>query len=213
VSHNWLLVLDGQQGTLTERPRLAIADFATRHPVDDHSVTCELAPGHESVKASRNFTRATLRRWGMAEVSDAAELVVSELVTNALRHGLLSARRMPEEHPIRLRLLRQTPYLMCLVTDPGSDVPVRRDSDECAESGRGLQVVESCSLQWGWQPLDDDGKVVWALMQARELAAPGRALRPPQGPGGGRSRETGSASARQGSACSRLASAPCGRAS
>jgi anti-sigma regulatory factor (Ser/Thr protein kinase) len=174
VSHNWLLAVNSQQGTLTGAPRLEMTDFASRRPVDDHCVTRELAPGLESVKASRVFTRMTLRRWEMAEVSDAAELVVSELVTNALRHGLLSARRMPEEHPIRLRLLRQAPYLMCLVTDPGSDVPIRRDSDTCSETGRGLHVVESCSLRWGWQPLDDAGKVVWALMQARKLAVPCR---------------------------------------
>jgi anti-sigma regulatory factor (Ser/Thr protein kinase) len=173
VSPNWLLAASGQQGTLTESRPFAVADFADRPQADEHDVTCQLAPRLESVKAGRDFARITLRRWGMDDASDAAELVVSELVTNALRHGLLSARRMPQEHPIRLRLLRQAPYLMCLVTDPGSDVPVRRDFDECAESGRGLHVVESCSLRWGWQLLDEDGKVVWALFRSRDLSAPG----------------------------------------
>ena len=138
---------------------------------------------------ARDFTRVTLREWRMARLSDVAELVVSELVTNALRHSLLSGRWMPEEHPIRLRLLLQNPYLMCLVTDPDSAGPVRIDSHSGAESGRGLQVVESCSVRWGWQPLDSGapdaaapdagavdgrgragglGKVVWALLQSPE---------------------------------------------
>ena len=173
MSHNWLLAATGQQGTLTQSRPLAVADLAERYRPDEHAVTCELTPRPESVRASRDFTRITLQRWGIAEAADAAELVVSELVTNALRHGMLSARRMPGEHPIGLRLLRQAPYLMCLVTDPGGDVPVQRDSGECAESGRGLNVVESCSVRWGWQVLDDGGKAVWALLQAPELPAPG----------------------------------------
>jgi anti-sigma regulatory factor (Ser/Thr protein kinase) len=47
-----------------------------------------LAPQPESVGDARDFTRATLRGWGPAAVSEDAELVVSELATNALRHGL-----------------------------------------------------------------------------------------------------------------------------
>jgi anti-sigma regulatory factor (Ser/Thr protein kinase) len=172
VSHHWLPAGSGQLGTLTEPRPSGIADFADRHPPDEQTVTCELAPRPESVKAGRDFTRITLQQWGMADITDVAELVVSELVTNALRHGLLSARRMPGEHPIGLRLLRQARYVMCLITDPSADVPVRRDSGECAEGGRGLQVVESCSVRWGWQLLADEGKLVWALLQA-ELRARG----------------------------------------
>ncbi len=172
MSHHWLLATSGSQGTLTE-PRPFAADLGDSWLAGEHTVTCELGPSPESVRAGRDFTRIALRHWGLAEMTDAAELVVSELVTNALRHGLLSARRMPGEHPIGLRLLRQTPYLMCLVTDPGADVPVRGDSDDFAESGRGLHVVESCSLRWGWQALDEDRKVVWALLSARKLPAYG----------------------------------------
>jgi len=75
---------------------------------------------------------------------------------------------------------------MCMVTDPDTAGPVRIDSHTGAESGRGLQVVEACSVRWGWQPLyartldgrgreggltrpDRPGKVVWALLQAPEL--------------------------------------------
>jgi len=119
----------------------------------------------ESARRAREFTRITLLDWAMAGQIDVAELVVSELVTNSLRHGVLSAQWMPGEHPIGLTLLRLDPYLMCMVTDPGSQCPVRIDSCASAESGRGLQVVESCSVRWGWEPVADEGKVVWALLR------------------------------------------------
>ena len=175
---------------------LSVARVACSHQAGQLAATCELTARPESAKVARDFTRMTLQEWRMARLSDVAELVVSELVTNALRHGLLSARWMPGEHPIRLRLLPQDPYLMCMVTDPDTAGPVRIDAHSGAESGRGLQVVESCSVRWGWQPLGARalyglgadgavsraeggpgradggvgraGKVVWALLQAPE---------------------------------------------
>lgn len=119
----------------------------------------------EAVRAGRDSARAALREWGMAALTDLAELVVSELVTNALRHGVPSARRITQECPIRLRLLAQVPFLMCMVMDPGVGIPVLREQGAAAENGRGLTVVESCSVRWGWHLLDEGGKVVWALLR------------------------------------------------
>ena len=129
----------------------------------------------ESVKAARDFTATMLSRWGMTAVSDQAELVVSELVTNALRHGLRGVfQSCPREtgspgsrseRPVGLRLLAQPPYLMCMVADPSREIPLRQDVDPDSETGRGLHVIESCSSQWGWHLLDDGGKVVWALLE------------------------------------------------
>jgi anti-sigma regulatory factor (Ser/Thr protein kinase) len=174
VSHDRVLEANGHRGT----PRVSAHSPSTRsltlvgvapsYQADQPAATCELAARPESAKAARDFTRRTLREWQMARLSDVAELVVSELVTNALRHGLLSTRWMPGEHPIRLRLLRQDPYLMCMVTDPDTAGPVRMEPRGDAEGGRGLQVVESCSVRWGWQP-QDTGKVVWALLQSSDL--------------------------------------------
>jgi hypothetical protein len=129
------------------------------------AATSAFPPQPESARRAREFTRITLQDWAMAGQIDVAELVVSELVTNSLRHGVLSAQWMPGEHPIALTLLRLDPYLMCMVTDPGSQCPVRIDSCASAESGRGLQVVETCSVRWGWEPIADEGKVVWALLR------------------------------------------------
>jgi hypothetical protein len=182
VSHDGLLTTNGHRGSGPDYRRLALAEVVPSYRADHPVATCELAPRPESAKQARDFTRVTLRGWRMAGLSDVAELVVSELVTNALRHGLLSAQWMQGEHPIRLRLLRQDPYLMCMVTDPETAGPVRIDPYAGAESGRGLKVVEACSVRWGWQPLDarppdgaggrgrpgGAGKVVWALLQTAE---------------------------------------------
>jgi hypothetical protein len=168
VSHDRLL-------TASDHPeasaiaRLGLWDPASLGQVDQLAATCPLAPGAESARRAREFTRLTLGGWGLAAETDVAELVVCELVTNALRHGLLSAQWMPEEHPIALTLLRREPYLMCAVTDPEPCGPVLMESRAGAESGRGLQVVESCSTAWGWQPIDGAGKVVWALLPEAEL--------------------------------------------
>jgi len=142
-----------------------IADISVCQQADQPAATCAFPPQPESARRAREFTRITLQDWGMAGQSEVAELVVSELVTNSLRHGLLSAQWMPGEHPIGLTILRLDPYLMCMVTDPGLTCPIRIDSCASAESGRGLHVVEACSVRWGWEPVAGEGKVVWALLR------------------------------------------------
>jgi hypothetical protein len=137
----------------------------TAYPLAQPSATCLLGPRPEAVKTSRDFTRDRLADWDMPVLADVAELVVSELVTNALRHGVPSARKLVSEHCIRLRLLAQAPFMMCMVTDPGRDIPVLREAEPTSETGRGLNVVESCSVRWGWHLLDEGGKVVWALLR------------------------------------------------
>ena len=142
-----------------------IADIAAGQHAERASATCAFPPQPESARRARDFTRITLQDWGMTGRVDVAELVVSELVTNSLRHGLLSAQWMPGEHPMGLAILRLDPYLMCMVTDPDLRCPIRIDPCSSAESGRGLQVVEACSVRWGWEPIAGDGKVVWALLR------------------------------------------------
>jgi hypothetical protein len=165
VSHDRLLTASGYPGSsFTQHLPVGLEAVA----VGEESLpaaTCPLPAAPESARRARDFTKVTLDDWGIAAQIDVAELVVCELVTNSLRHGLLSAQRMPGEHPIGLTLLRLDPYLMCMVTDPGGQCPVRIDSCASAESGRGLQVVESCSVRWGWEPITSEGKVVWALLR------------------------------------------------
>ena len=147
-------------------------------PLDPAAVSsaasCALPARYEAVRDARHFTRRTLDQWDMNDRFDDVCLVVSELVTNALRHALpANAPRIPDQSPpVRLHLMRWTERLVCAVRDPSQDSPIARDSDDCsadfsAESGRGLFLVDSFADSWGWHPLAGTlgGKVVWALFR------------------------------------------------
>ncbi|WP_262505323.1 ATP-binding protein [Streptomyces sp. TRM68367] len=154
------------------------------------AASCVLPARYEAVREARQFTRRTLDQWDLGDRFDDVCLVVSELVTNALRHGLphhrpagealraapfdsagapLVSDPCPAPNPqVRLHLMRWTERLVCAVRDPSHDSPVARDTDDfSAESGRGLFLVESFADGWGWHPLADtlSGKVVWALFR------------------------------------------------
>jgi anti-sigma regulatory factor (Ser/Thr protein kinase) len=132
---------------------------------DGPAATFTVEPDPESVTAARHFATATLKAWGMAALCDDVGLVVSELVTNALRHSLPPCPGETATATIRLRLLRAEPYLLCGVIDAGAAVPRRREPDYIAETGRGLHVVESFSARWGWTRLAPSRKIVWAVFQ------------------------------------------------
>ncbi|MFF8956658.1 SpoIIE family protein phosphatase [Streptomyces sp. NPDC014894] len=110
-----------------------------------------------SVGRARELVRALLTSWDLQALIDTVELLVSELVTNALRYG---------EGEIRLRLLRDR-TLVCEVWDSGLVQPRRRRARDTDEGGRGLQLVGLMSAAWGSRRTPR-GKTVWF-----ELALPG----------------------------------------
>ncbi|WP_189914795.1 ATP-binding SpoIIE family protein phosphatase [Kitasatospora xanthocidica] len=103
--------------------------------------------------------RDALRRWGVAEFIDTAELLSSELVTNAIRHtdrdAMFTARlyREPEQDGGRARLRVE-------VEDESDLWPTRRTPGEQASSGRGLMLVEALADSWGVEPRGS-GKRMW----------------------------------------------------
>lgn len=109
-----------------------------------------------SVGRARELARAQLVAWELEALVDTVELLVSELVTNALRYG---------EGEIRLRLLRDR-TLVCEVWDSGLVQPRRRRARDTDEGGRGLQLVGLLSAAWGSRRTPR-GKTVWF-----ELALP-----------------------------------------
>ncbi|WP_256984553.1 SpoIIE family protein phosphatase [Streptomyces sp. XY006] len=103
-----------------------------------------------SVGRAREYARAQLLSWDMEPLVDTTELLVSELVTNALRYG---------EGEIRLRLLLDR-TLVCEVWDSGLVQPRRRRARDTDEGGRGLQLVGLLSAAWGSRRTPR-GKTVW----------------------------------------------------
>ncbi|MCX4744671.1 PAS domain-containing SpoIIE family protein phosphatase/ATP-binding protein [Kitasatospora sp. NBC_01287] len=103
---------------------------------------------------ARRFTRSTLAAWGLAPLADFAELLVSELVTNALVHA---------QQPRRLRLFRDR-MLTLEVADAGRQAPRLRPAGSEDEGGRGMYLINELAHRWGSRPTHD-GKVVWAELE------------------------------------------------
>src|SRR6266567_8572868 len=99
----------------------------------EQSVSSLLEREPTEVRRAREETRKALFGWGLGEHAEVAELIVSEYVTNALRHG---------EGPIKVRISCDNRHLRIEVHDDGAGRPVRRPVTARSESGRGLEVVD-----------------------------------------------------------------------
>ncbi|MBF8184379.1 ATP-binding protein [Nonomuraea sp. K274] len=120
-------------------------------PVTDHRASWVLPDDLSSVPAGRRLIHAQLSEWEFPGETDVVELLVDELVTNALRH----ARGQPV-----LTLSIRAGVLRCVVEDETSELPHAESPTGCEESGRGLQMVELLSRRWGVEPTRT-GKAVW----------------------------------------------------
>ncbi|MFD3482939.1 SpoIIE family protein phosphatase [Streptomyces sp. NPDC058665] len=122
--------------------------------------THALAPGDVAVWSlpdgpiaageGREHVREQLDRWDLEPLAITAELLVSELVGNAVRHG---------KGPFVLRLLRGD-RLICEVSDTSPTTPRIRRASETDEGGRGLQLIAALSQRWGTRSMAE-GKCIW----------------------------------------------------
>jgi anti-sigma regulatory factor (Ser/Thr protein kinase) len=112
---------------------------------------------------ARAWTRQVLREWRLSVLSDRAELVVSELTTNAML-----ASRGPGRPFIRLTLTLEHGELAISVHDHCPSAPEPRNAADDDENGRGLLLVEAMSSRSGWYSSEDGtpGKVVWAALSS-----------------------------------------------
>jgi anti-sigma regulatory factor (Ser/Thr protein kinase) len=143
---------------------MALATSAdTRGAVDPadlvRNAVFRLEPVPESAGRARRAARTMLTDWRLGHLVEDVDLVVSELVTNALLHG--GEGPAGAAAPIRLELDLSGGRLTCRVVDPSPLPPLPEEAAETAESGRGLILVEALAAAWGWQELPD-GKAVWA---------------------------------------------------
>jgi anti-sigma regulatory factor (Ser/Thr protein kinase) len=133
----------------------------------------ELGPFPGAVPCARLHAKLILWEWGMQAIADAVELVVSELVTNALMASNdLAIARFPGcaiggVSPVGLWLACDRRKVLIEVWDASTDLPVCQDLEPETESGRGLQLVEAMSADWGsYASADRSGKMVWAIVTA-----------------------------------------------
>ncbi|MFQ3561526.1 SpoIIE family protein phosphatase [Streptomyces gramineus] len=116
-------------------------------------------PGDRTaVRSARRLTAGRLAEWGLSGLEDSTELIVSELVTNAVRHST---------GPIGLRLIRHQ-VLTCEVFDSNDCLPRAHTARTTDENGRGLFLVDRLSRRWDARP-EPGGKVVWS---EQDLAPP-----------------------------------------
>lgn len=107
-----------------------------------------------TVAVARDFASETLSAWGVGELLYDTQLVVSELVANAIRHA---------GGTIQLRLMCNESSFACAVTDGSAALPTISTGDFFAESGRGLHLVDALASSWGWILISGKGKLVWAV--------------------------------------------------
>src|ERR1700731_3780733 len=110
---------------------LARDPAAQRWPGYPRVATRTPGAGADSVRVARDFTAATLSRWGVGERGDNIVVVVSELLTNALRYTVPGPGAAWPRWPVRLGLLQPGPWVLCAISDPSGEVPVPREPNWC----------------------------------------------------------------------------------
>ncbi|MET7927587.1 ATP-binding SpoIIE family protein phosphatase [Streptomyces sp. NPDC005349] len=138
---------------LPSRPAddVALLVARTRALDPDHVATMDLPSDPAAVSGARGFASDVLTAWGLEELTFTTELVVSELVTNAIRYG---------KPPVQLRLILES-TLTCEVSDLSSTAPHLRRARTFDEGGRGLLLVAQLTERWGARHTRE-GKVIWA---------------------------------------------------
>ncbi|MEU7966736.1 SpoIIE family protein phosphatase [Streptomyces sp. NPDC049097] len=161
---NRLAVLTGTDRSLAAIGRDLIGDLTDRPPSDDvalllartriiseeNTVSWQFPAEPASVADARETVTRQLERWGLDELALSTELVVSELVTNAIRYA---------GGPVGLRLIREN-VLICEVADPSNTQPRLLRAAPTDEGGRGLFIVAKCTSRWGSR-YGRRGKTIW----------------------------------------------------
>ncbi|WP_030319947.1 SpoIIE family protein phosphatase [Streptomyces flavochromogenes] len=129
---------------------IAVVVARTRALADARTAVWDVASDPSAVGQVRAAVTRTLAEWGLEEASFTTELILSELVTNAIRYAA---------EPVRVRLIRDR-VLICEVSDGSSTAPHLRRAATTDEGGRGLFLVAQFADRWGTR-YTADGKVIW----------------------------------------------------
>ncbi|WP_417803952.1 SpoIIE family protein phosphatase [Streptomyces coerulescens] len=145
---------------LPERPKddVALLVARTRQLPADRIADWDVRPDPAAVAGMRDAVSDKLEEWGLAELGFTMELILSELITNAIRYGA---------EPIHVRLIRDR-MLICEVSDGSSTSPHLRYAATTDEGGRGLFLVSQMAERWGTR-YTPQGKVIWAEQALPEV--------------------------------------------
>ncbi|QHC24824.1 SpoIIE family protein phosphatase [Streptomyces sp. GS7] len=148
---------------LPERPSddIALLVARTRLLAPDRIAEWHVPSDPAAVGPIRSACMRTLETWGLDEIGFTTELILSELITNAIRYGA---------QPIRVRLLRDR-ALICEVSDGTSASPHLRRAATTDEGGRGLFLVAQFAQRWGTR-YTPGGKVIWTEQALDEAPGP-----------------------------------------
>lgn len=154
----------GTRPTLSNPEPSSVAGPATTH--------LELGAMASAVPSARLHTRLVMGEWGLGHLTDSAELVVSELVTNGVQasQGLdghwFGGQHIPGPPPVRLWLRSDGASVLVEVWDGSEVTPQPADAGPDQEYGRGLTIVQALAEETGVRWLDDaTGKVCWAVVR------------------------------------------------
>jgi len=107
--------------------------------------------------------RPQLDRWSLAPVADTAQLLVTELVSNVVRHV---------GEPVTVRMQHRSETIRVEVDDTSARPPEVREPDPASEGGRGLALVATLASRWGTDVHPADGKTVWFELDVDEAPPP-----------------------------------------
>jgi anti-sigma regulatory factor (Ser/Thr protein kinase) len=156
---DWPLQIAGTRGQLSKRIRPTVLAQELRQLLDvlgivdgalDEAST-DLDPDLVSPRVAREFVTRTLADWSVTDPTAILDLLVSEIVANAVLHARTSAELSVQLLPDRLRVA---------VTDLDPSQPKRRPGDPLTSTGRGIALIEKLSLAWGIERTPD-GKRIW----------------------------------------------------
>ncbi|MFI8849673.1 SpoIIE family protein phosphatase [Streptomyces sp. NPDC053499] len=137
--------------TNEDRDDIALLVAETRMLPSSRIAQWDVPSDPEAVAPVRAACMSQLTEWGLEETAFTAELILSELITNAIRYG---------EPPVTVRLLCDR-YLTCEVSDRSSTAPHLRRATTVDEGGRGLFLIAQLAQHWGTR-YTPEGKTIWA---------------------------------------------------